>query len=316
MIPQSVEIDEDGSGGEYAKFIFGPMEKGYSITLGEALKRALFHSVKGTALVAVKNKNGMELTDDTGGSMEKMSDLLLNLSELVFHQTAEGPVVNTIQTQGPGTVYAGDITTAEKTEILNTDHRLCNLNEGEELHLDLYSKKGLGFLPAEELEKEIDIPGAVILDSHFAPFRRVTYDIQRERVGHRADFESMIFEFMTDGTISPRDAMKLAGSMLISYLELFINFDEKVVEETEKEVEQESEEEKDSKLDKSVSELLLSVRAENCLKSAGINTIDELVSMSESDLLRLKSFGRKSLQEIKKELASMGLVLGMKRGGN
>jgi DNA-directed RNA polymerase subunit alpha len=308
--PKRIEVDSDTSSDSYGRFVIEPLEKGFGITLGHALRRVLLSSLQGCAAVAVKIEGVSHEFEAIAGIQEDVVQIILNLKALQFKQLEEGVLELELVGAGPAKLTGADIVTGGKVEILNPEQVIATLDDGAELEMRIYVAMNRGYVTAEE-NQDAGLPADVIyLDSVHTPIKRINYEVQHARVGQKTDYDKLIFEVWTNGALDPTDAMAYASKILKEYMSIFINFDD-----TEEPVSPPVELDKDTineNLYRSVSELELSVRSINCLQNAKIETIGELVQKTEGEMLKTKNFGRKSLNEIKHILASMGLSLGMK----
>ncbi|MBF0279612.1 MAG: DNA-directed RNA polymerase subunit alpha [SAR324 cluster bacterium] len=308
--PKRLQVEPNTFSGSYAKFIIEPLEPGYGVTIGHALRRILLSSVWGSAVYAVQIEGVSHEFTHIPGVVEDVVQIILNLKELKLKQFEEGLLELELIGEGAGTLTGADISTFEKVEVLNPELKIATLNEDAKLGMILYVRQNKGYVTSEENQDD-DLPLNVIyLDSNHSPVTRINYEIQNARVGQQTEFDRLIFELWTNGSVAPEDAIAYAAKILKEHMDIFINFDEKAVEpepEEEEEVPQFNE-----NLYRSVSELELSVRSINCLQNAKIETIGDLVQKTEQEMLKTKNFGRKSLNEIKGILNSMGLMLGMK----
>ena len=304
-----VEISEP----TYGKFVARPLERGFGVTLGNALRRVLLSVLQGAAITAVKIEGALHEFSSIPGVLEDVTDILLNLKGVRFKLDSsvppEGRTVR-IEAVGERVLRAGDIITGHAVQVLNPDHYIATLEPEGRLCAEMTVKMGKGYVPAER-NKEANQPiGTIPVDSVFTPIRKVNFTISNARVGHETDYDKLTIELHTDGSVSPADALAYAAKIVKEQVQIFINFHE---EAEPVEVEDEPEEEEfNENLFKSVDELELSVRSANCLANAGIKYIYELVQKSENEMLKTRNFGRKSLNEIKDILAGMDLSLGMK----
>ncbi len=308
--PTKIEVDEKSHTPFYGEFDCQPLEKGFGITLGNALRRVLLSSIYGAAIVSVRFDGVLHEFSTIPGVKEDVTIIILNLKGVRLKLHGEGPKTITIDASKKGVVTAGDIITDGSVEILNPDHPIATLSDKATLKAEMVVDIGKGYVPAAR-ETEIEQPETTIdIDAVFSPIKKVTYTVTNARVGQITDYDRLVLEVWTDGSIMPEDAVAYAARILKEQLEAFINFDE--VEEEEEPREVEEKEKVNENLFKSVEELELSVRSANCLKNAGIRFIGELVQKTEAEMLKTKNFGRKSLNEIKEILSEMGLGLGMK----
>ena len=307
--PKGVQIDEDSKPPFYGKFVIEPLERGFGITLGNALRRVLLSSLQGAAVTWVKIDGAAHEFTSLPGVVEDVVDIILNIKQVRFKLFDEESRVFTLDKEGPCEVKAGDIQTNGQAEIVNPDLHLATLTKGGRLKMELHVQWGKGYQPAEAAQAgEI---GMIPVDAIYSPIARVNFNVTQARVGRRSDYDRLVMEIWTDGTVDPRDALAYAARILKDQLTVFIHFDDE-----EKVAREKKEEEKKpdyyQHLNKKIEELELSVRSANCLKNANIRYIGELVQKTESEMLKTKNFGRKSLNELKKILAEMGLSFGMK----
>ena len=309
VMPRLVSCEEETLTEDYGKFIVEPLERGFGRTLGNALRRVLLSSIQGAAVKALRIDGVLQEVYSIPDVYEDVTDIVINLKSLVIRLYDLEPVTLLLDVEGPKEVTAADIGPHPNVEILNPDLYIARLEEGGSLKIEMEIDFGRGYVPAE-MNRSEDMPvGTIPIDSVFSPIRKVNFGVEMARVEKITDYDRLILEIWTDGTVVPREALNYAGMILRDHLSLFTNLDvEEDVEEEEYEAEPE---EVNPNLFKSVEELELSVRSYNCLKAAGIRTIAQLVQMGESDLLKFRNFGKKSLQEIKEILDKMSLHLGM-----
>ncbi len=308
--PKRIEISQDSQSNTYGKFTCEPLERGYGITIGNSLRRILLSSLQGAAIVSVKIQDVAHEFSTIPGVLNDVTDIMLNLKEIKLRLDNVEEAVIHLKKEEEGDVKAGDIDTHGLVEILNKDQFIATLNKGAVLDMEMVVKSGKGYVPAERNVAKDQPIGVITLDAVFSPIEKVNFMVTNARVGQLTDYDKLTLEVWTDGSVSPEDAVAFSAKILKEHMNPFINFDE------EPEPQEEEEEEKTEKLNenlfRSVSELELSVRSSNCLKNANITLIGELVQRSESEMLKTKNFGRKSLNEIKAILEEMGLSLGMK----
>ncbi len=297
----------------YGKFICEPLERGFGVTIGNALRRILLSSIHGAAIVSVKIDGVMHEFTTVPGALEDVTEILLNLKEVRLRMPDAGPHEIRLEASGESVAKAGDIITDGTVEILNPDLHIATLSEDVQLNMTMKAKVGKGYVPAEMNKNEDDPVGTIPTDTVFSPIMRVSYVVGNARVGQRTDYDKLTLEVWTDGSVLPEDAVAYAAKILKEQMTIFINFDEEP--EPEPEEPEEKEEPLNENVYRSVEELELSVRSANCLKNASINYIGELVQKTEAEMLKTKNFGRKSLNEIKEVLTEMGLSLGMKLEG-
>jgi len=311
--PEKVEIDEAEQC--YGKFICEPLERGFGITIGNSLRRIILSSLYGAAIVSVRLDDVMHEFGTIPGVLEDVSEIILNLKEIRLKVTDPEPKTIRIEAKGEKSITAADIISDDgQCEILNEGQHIATLNEKAELNMEMTVRVDKGYALAKE-NKDPDAPvGTIPIDAVFSPIKRVVYLVGQARVGQQTDYDKLTFEVWTDGSISPENAVGYAAKILKEQMTIFINFDEQVLPEPKKRGEKE-ERVFNENLYRSVEELELSVRSANCLKNADIVKIYQLVSKNESEMLKTKNFGRKSLNEIKEVLAEMGLSLGMELDG-
>ncbi len=307
--PKGVEIDNETRTATYCKFECEPLERGYGSTIGNALRRILLSSLQGAAVTAVKIDGALHEFQPLPDVKEDVTIIILNIKELLIKSDITEPKWLHIEKHGPGCVYARDIETTPDVEILNPDHVICTLGEDGKFVADLCVSTGKGYRRAEENRSDDLSIGTIPVDALFSPVTRVNYTVTNARVGQKTDYDKLTLEIWTDGSVKPEDALAFAAKILKEQVSIFINFDENIVPVEVKETVQESS--SNESFDRSVGELELSVRSANCLQNANIRYIGELVQKTESDMLKTKNFGRKSLREIKDILSRMGLTLGM-----
>lgn len=311
--PKRIEVEPETFNDFYGKFVCEPLERGFGITLGNSLRRILLSSLHGAAIVSVQFDGVPHEFTTIPGVREDVTDIILNLKSVNLKVVAEEEEVIKIHldVKGKKVVTAEDIITDDKVEIMNPDQHIATLNKNGVLHAEMVVKTGKGYVPAEKHETEDQQIGIIPIDALFSPIRKVTYVVGNARVGQRTDYDKLTFEVWTDGTVNPQDALAFAAKVLKEQASPFINFEEEPVEEAEEE-KKEEEAKVNENLFRPVSELELSVRSSNCLKNANIKHIYELVQKTESEMLKTKNFGRKSLNEIKGILEEMDLHFGMK----
>jgi len=308
--PKRLNFELDTMTETYGKFYAQPFERGFGTTIGNSLRRILLSSIEGAAITSVKFEGVLHEFSTIAGVMEDVSEIILNLKGVCFKMHTDKPRTIRLQAKGKGTVTAGEIETDADLEIINPNHHIATLEKDALLDMEMEVRLGRGYVPAtEDMDRDKTI-GMIPIDAVFSPVRKVNFIIENARVGHATDYDKLTLEVWTNGAVRPDDAIAYAAKILKDYMTIFINFDEEV--EEEEPVKDEKNEELRKFLQKSVEELELSVRSYNCLKKAEIKTIGELVQKTDSEMLRTKNFGRKSLNEIKELLTDMGLSLGMK----
>ena len=308
--PKRIDIDETTHTRFYGEFSCQPLERGFGITLGNALRRILLSSIQGAAIVSVKFDGVLHEFSTIPGVKEDVTDIILNLKGVRLKLHQDGPRTIHIDASREGVVTAADIVTDGTVEILNPDHYIATLIGDASFKAEMVVKMGKGYVPAQK-EKDPEQPeGTINIDAIFSPIKKVNYTVTYARVGQVADYDRLILEIWTDGSVLPDDAVAYAAKILKEQLDIFINFSEAEEEEEAHEIEEK--EDINDILLRHVDDLELSVRSANCLKNAGINLIGELVQKTEAEMLKTKNFGRKSLNEIKEILLESGLSFGMK----
>ncbi len=291
-----------------AVIVAEPLERGYGLTLGNALRRVLLSSLQGAAVTAIQIDGVLHEFSSIAGVREDVTDMVLNIKEMAIRMEGDGPKRMVVRKEGPGVVTAGDIQTVGDVEILNPDHVICTLDEGAEIRMELTVDTGKGYVAAERNRAEDAPIGLIPVDSLYSPVRKVSYKIDATREGQVLDYDKLTLTVETNGSVTPEDAVAYAARIVQDQLSIFVNFDEPVKEEPEEKVQELA---FNPALLKKVDELELSVRSANCLKNDNIVYIGDLIQKTESEMLRTPNFGRKSLNEIKEVLAGMGLHLGM-----
>lgn len=310
IVPREVIVEQETRSSTYARFQAEPLERGYGTTLGNALRRILLSSLQGTAVTGVRIEGALHEFQTLPDVQEDVGQLILNIKELRLRALVDDVFTCTIEKDGPGKVTAADIKAPANLEILEPDQYIATLSGAGRLRIELRVKVGRGYHLAEQ-NKEEDLPLDFIpIDSLFSPVVKVNYTVFNARVGSSTDYDRLRLDVWTDGSVKPEQAVAYSAKILKEQVSIFINFDESA--EPEPEIEEEPQEEYNEHLLRAVDELELSVRSANCLASANIQYIGELVQRTEAEMLKTKNFGRKSLKEIKEILAGMGLSLGMK----
>jgi DNA-directed RNA polymerase subunit alpha len=307
--PRTLEAEGDGTA-TYWRVACEPLERGFGVTLGNALRRVLLSSLQGAAITTLRINGVLHEFSTVPGVMEDVSDIVLNLKEVRLRMHAPGPKTLRVRKKGPGVLLAGDLAAEDSSvEIVNPEHRIATLSPEADVEMEVTVALGKGYVPAEKNKTEDMAIGTIPIDAIFSPIRRINYTVTPARVGRETDFDRLSLEVWTDGTVAPADAVAYAAKILKEQLSIFINFEEPI------EAPRLTTEEPtplNPNLFRSVEELELSVRSANCLQNANIRLIGELVQKTEAEMLKTKNFGRKSLNEIKEVLTSMGLHLGMK----
>ncbi|MEB2846006.1 DNA-directed RNA polymerase subunit alpha [Neorhizobium sp. NPDC001467] len=302
------KVDFTSSGRTKVTLVAEPLERGFGLTLGNALRRVLLSSLRGAAVTAVQIDGVLHEFSSIPGVREDVTDIVLNIKEIAIKMDGDDAKRMVVRKQGPGSVTAGDIQTVGDIEILNPDHVICTLDEGAEIRMEFTVNNGKGYVPAERNRAEDAPIGLIPVDSLYSPVKKVSYKVENTREGQVLDYDKLTMTIETDGSVTGEDAVAFAARILQDQLSVFVNFDE-----PQKEAEEEAVTELafNPALLKKVDELELSVRSANCLKNDNIVYIGDLIQKTEAEMLRTPNFGRKSLNEIKEVLASMGLHLGM-----
>lgn len=302
--PNIAKVDESTN---YGKFVVEPLERGYGTTLGNSLRRILLASLPGAAVTSIQIDGVLHEFSSIDGVTEDVTRIILNIKKIALKINSDEYKTLEIDVKGPATVTAGDIEADGDVEILNPDLYICTIAEGGHFHVRMTANKGRGYVAANE-NKVDDMPiGVLPIDSIYTPISRVNYQVESTRVGHRNDFDKLTLDVWTDGSINPREAISLAAKILTEHLEIFVNLTDEA-KNAEIMVEKE-ETHKEKMLEMTNEELDLSVRSYNCLKRAGINTVQELTNKTEADMMKVRNLGRKSLEEVKAKLADLGLSL-------
>jgi DNA-directed RNA polymerase subunit alpha len=314
--PRHLYVDPETLTPTFGRFVGEPFERGFGVTIGNSLRRILLSSIPGAAVISVRIEGIAHEFMPKDGMKEDISDLILNLKGLFIKMSpAIAATTVYLDAKGPGVVTAAQIETGDQAQIINPNHVIAHLAEDATLQMELNIATGRGYVPASEFKKDPDDIGLIAIDAVFSPIRNVRYHTETARVGQMTDFDRLIMELTTNGAILPEEAMSTAAQILKNHMDIFvlpgaeIELAPAVAEEEEHGL---STGEIEEKLDKSIEELELSVRSYNCLEAAGIKTIRDLVQKSESEMLKYRNFGRKSLTEIKNILKDMGLSFNMK----
>lgn len=309
-MPKEVVNDQSSASENYSRFIVEPLERGYGTTLGNSLRRVLLSSIQGGAVVSMRIKHVLHEFSSIEGVYEDMSDVVLNVKQIRIRMHADEMRTLTLRHKGKGKITAGMFESNPDFEILNPDQHVCEITSDIDFEMEIDVDSGRSYHVAEQ-NKRPDAPvGTIFVDSLFSPVVKVSYQVENTRVGQKTDFDRLIMEITTDGAITPEDALSYAAKLLKDHLQLFIHLDEEVMVEEEPEEDEETVRVRNL-LRTRVDELELSVRSSNCLRAANIQTIRDLVTKSESEMLKYRNFGRKSLNEISSLLEEMGLSFGM-----
>ncbi|WP_243388413.1 DNA-directed RNA polymerase subunit alpha [Bacillus kexueae] len=301
---ETVEISDDA---KYGKFVVEPLERGYGTTLGNSLRRILLSSLPGAAVTSIQIDGVLHEFSTIDGVVEDVTTIILNLKKLALKIYSEEEKTLEIDVQGEGAVTAADITHDSDVEILNPDLHIATLAKDAHLRMRLTAKRGRGYTPADANKREDQPIGVIPIDSIFTPVSRVLYQVENTRVGQVTNFDKLTLDVWTDGSIGPKEAIALGSKILTEHLNIFVSLTDEA-QNVEIMVEKE-EDQKEKVLEMTIEELDLSVRSYNCLKRAGINTVQELANKTEEDMMKVRNLGRKSLEEVKAKLEDLGLGL-------
>lgn len=306
-------VKDDAEGTEtYGLFSAEPFEAGYGRTIGNSLRRVLLSSLEGAAISSIRIEGAQHEFCNLPGVVEDVTDIILNLKNVLLKMYTREPRKVRIKVKGPGEVTAGDIETDGTVEVLNPDYHIATLDKDGKFEAEFEIRIGRGYCPADWNKKDEEEIGLIPIDSLFSPVKRVKFAVENTRVGRRTDYDKLILEIWTDGRVSPDDALTMSAAILRHHLDVFVSYDKDLVEfeESEKQIDAEKEDLR-RKLNISVNEIELSVRAANCLNNANITTVGELAQKTEAEMLKYRNFGKKSLNEIKDKLSELDLSLGM-----
>ncbi|MDD5097847.1 MAG: DNA-directed RNA polymerase subunit alpha [Candidatus Omnitrophica bacterium] len=312
QFPKKLECEESTYTDTYGKFQAAPFERGYGVTLGNSLRRVLLSSIEGSAVTSIKIAGVAHEFSTIPGVLEDVPEIILNIKSLVLNSHSKIPKTIYLKADKKGEVKAKDIETDETIEIINPELHIATLTKDTKLSIEMEVCRGRGYVPGELNKKEDKIAGLISVDSIFTPIKKINYFVENTRVGQRTDYDKLIIEIWTNGSISPKDALLYASNILQRHLDIFVNFGQLPEDIIEEEPEMTKEDVAlYEKLRLPISELELSVRSSNCLREAGIKIIADLVKKNEDEMLGFKNFGKKSLTEIKELLMGMGLTLGI-----
>lgn len=313
QMPERVQVDDSTRSETFGRFVLQPLEEGYGATIGNAFRRVLLASIPGCAISAVRIDGVLHEFQTIEGVSEDMAEIVLNLKEIRLKQLDKKATKISFTVTGPADFTGRDIQNAtEDFEVLNPDHHIATLSEGVTLNVELRISRGKGYVPSEENYQADQPIGTIAIDSIFTPILNVRYQVEPTRVGQKTDYEKLTLEITTDGSITPEEALATAAKILRDHIQLFLNFDAEETQIAEEEEAQEAEVNRVRRiLLTPVDELELSVRSHNCLKAANINTIADLVSRQENEMLKFRNFGRKSLAELTDIIDEFGLTFGM-----
>lgn len=299
-----LELSDDGS---YGKFMVEPLERGYGTTLGNSLRRVLLSSLPGAAVTSIKIQGVLHEFSTIPGVLEDVPEIILNIKDLAARIYTDEPVTLLIDAEGSGVITAGDIITGLDVEIVDKDQYIATVNEDGRLYMELELVKGRGYVVSEKNKEESQSVGVIPVDSSFTPVKKVNYQVENTRVGQKIDYDKLVLEVWTNGTMDADEATSLGAKILTEHLNLFIGLTDHV---NDVEIMVEKEEDKKEKvLEMTVEELDLSVRSYNCLKRASINSVEELTQKTEEDMIKVRNLGKKSLEEVQRKLAELGLGL-------
>ena len=311
-MPKRLTKEESSATETYAKFVAEPFETGYGHTIGNSLRRVLLSSLEGAAITSIKVDGAMHEFTTVDGVVEDVTDIFLHLKKVLFKAHSREPQTLLLSVNKDGDVTAGDIELNQNIELVNPKQHICTLDKKKKFEMELEVKVGRGFCPGDENKKPNQAIGVIAIDSLFSPVTRVRYAVESARVGQRTDYDRLLVEIWTDGRITPDDALTQASAILQHHLDVFVGYDKNAVEFEEVVDKQDEEKNKLKKLlSMSVNEIELSVRAANCLNNANITTVGQLAMKTEAEMLKYRNFGKKSLNEIKEKLSTLGLTLGM-----
>jgi len=310
-IPKCLECDEESLNETYGRFVAEPFERGYGVTVGNSLRRVLLSSLESAAVTSIKIEGVSHEFSSLPGVQEDMAEIVLNVKQLVLRSHTRLPKTLRIEVDGKKEIKAKDIITDDTVEIINPDLHIATLTKNISFRMDLEVQKGRGYVPAERNKKEGQSLGVIAVDSVFAPVKKVNFHVEDTRVGQMTDYDKLIMEVWTNGSISPKDAILYASNILQRHLDVFVNFGKLPEEDMAGEPSNEKEKELYKHLAQPVSDLELSVRSANCLREANIKTIGELVKKTEAEMLKYRNFGKKSLNEITAIVKEANLSFGM-----
>ncbi|MDB5085261.1 MAG: DNA-directed polymerase subunit alpha [Bacilli bacterium] len=301
---ETVELSAEGT---YGKFVVEPLERGYGTTLGNSLRRILLSSLPGAAATSIKIEGVLHEFSTIPGVIEDTTEIILSLKRLSLKIHADDEKLLTVDAEGPGIITAADIQVDSDVDILNPDLHIATLADGAKLYMEIRASRGRGYVPADRNKRDDQEIGLIPIDSIFTPITRVNYSVENTRVGQVTNYDKLTLEVWTDGSIRPDEAVSLGADILIAHLKLFVGLTDTI---PEKDIMVEKEDDKKEKvLEMTIEELDLSVRSYNCLKRAGINTVQELCSKTEEEMMKVRNLGRKSLEEVQEKLLDLGLSL-------
>lgn len=289
----------------YGKFVIEPLERGFGTTLGNSLRRVLLSSLPGSAVYAIKVQGAIHEFSAVDGVVEDVTSIILNLKKLVFDVDSDESATMIIDVEGPATVTGADIQCPSEVTMISNDMEIAHVAQGAHLYMELYAKKDRGYVSADQNKKEINTIGIIPTDSIYSPVEKVSYAVEPTRVGESAKYDQLTLEIETNGALKPYEAISLAAKILVEHLNMFVELTDMAVN---MEVMSEAQSDTTNKvLDMTIEELDLSVRSYNCLKRAGIQTVQDLAAKSEDDMIKVRNLGKKSLKEVKEKLVELGL---------
>lgn len=310
QMPRGVLVEDDTVTDGYTRFVIEPLERGYGTTIGNSIRRVLLSSLPGAAVVGVRIDGVAHEFSTMPAVVEDVAEIILNLKELRLILHSDEPKTLMLEAEGKGDVTAEDVQTDADVEILNPDLHIASLDEGGQLRMEIHVDSGRGYVIAEQNKMPDQPIGVIPMDAMFSPVTRVNFQVENTRIGQRTDYDRLVLEIWTDASVGPQDALSTASQILRNHLQLFISIDDQFISEPEEEVDEKAEEIK-KLLQMNVEELELSVRSSNCLRAADIKTLADLVQKSETEMLKYRNFGRKSLTELSQILQEMELGFGM-----
>lgn len=310
QMPRGVLVEDDTATDGYTKFVIEPLERGFGTTIGNSIRRVLLSSLPGAAVVGVRIDGVAHEFSTMPAVVEDVAEIILNLKEMRLILHSDDPKTLMLEAEGKGDVTAEDIQTDADVEILNPDLHIASLDEGGQLRMEIHVDSGRGYVIAEQNKMPDQPIGVIPMDAMFSPVTRVNFQVENTRIGQRTDYDRLVLEIWTDASVGPQDALSTASQILRNHLQLFISIDDQFISEPEEEVDEKAEEIK-KLLQMNVEELELSVRSSNCLRAADIKTLADLVQKSETEMLKYRNFGRKSLTELSQILQEMELGFGM-----
>lgn len=312
-MPKRLTREESTATPLYSRFVAEPFETGYGYTIGNSLRRVLLSSLEGAAITSLKVDGAMHEFAAVEGVVEDVTDIVLNLKRIKFKAHSREPQTLLLSVHKEGPVTAADIQLNQNIELVNPEQLICTLDKKKKFEIEMEVRVGRGFCPGDENKKPDQAIGVIAIDSLFSPVTRVRYSVEAARVGQKTDYDRLIIDIWTDGRITPDEALVQSAAILQRHLDVFVGYDKNAVEFEEEETKQDEERTRLKKLyNMSVNEIELSVRAANCLNNANITTVGHLAMKTESEMLKYRNFGKKSLNEIKEKLAALSLTLGMK----